>query len=112
MIIFINKSWRSGFRGFSVQAYKRVLSSFLLYGTLATIVAGAFYFLVPKFEKRAMLEEQRKDLMQKIDEKKKEIEALKTMQERFVNDAAFVEYVARQNKRINKNEFLFVYENE
>ena len=95
-----------------MQAYKKVLSSFLLYGTLVTIVAGAFYILVPKFDKKAMLDEQRNDLMQKIDEKKKEIEVLKGMQARFMNDPIFVEYIARLNKRISKNEFLFVSGNE
>lgn len=94
------------------QTYKKVLSNGVVFGVLASIVMGAYSILMPKFERRAMLEEQRKELAQKTDDKKKAIESLKIMQDRFENDETFVEYVARQNRRIRKNEFIFIYANE
>ena len=71
--------------------------------------AGAFaVVLAPKLNKLATLEEQRDDMSQKINDKKKAIETLKIMQNRFENDAEFVEYIARLNRRICKHEFIFI----
>ena len=81
----------------------------MIYGVFSLVGTGAlFAVLIPKFDKLARLEEQRDEMLQKISEKKKAIEALKVMQNRFENDANFVEYIARQNKRIRKHEFIFI----
>jgi len=69
---------------------------------------SAYYIFEPKFSRKTMLEGQRKEMLQKIEEKDRAIEMLKRNQERFENDDTFVEYIARQNRRIRKNEFIFI----
>ena len=58
------------------------------------------------------MEQQRNELMRKIEHKTREIEALKTKQHRFASDPEFVEYVARQNKRVRPNELVFVFDTD
>jgi len=80
---------------------------------IATIVTSAWVFcLEPNLKQREMLEEQRRDLLQKIGEKKKATDTLRTNQFRFENEPAFVEYIARLNFRIKKDEFIFISVND
>lgn len=73
-------------------------------------MAVAVFNLPPKFVAMQRLEERRNDYKRKIDYVKAEIESLKVKQQRFGSDPDFVEYIARQNKRIRSNEILFVQE--
>ena len=86
----------------------RFFSNIVFYGGLAAITGGTVYVLVPKYRQMTMLSQQRDELMRKIDDKKNEIETLKAQQRRFENDGDFVEFIARQHKRIRNNEFLFI----
>ena len=80
----------------------------MFYVGLLAIGVGAYYFLMPQYRQMTKLTEQRDEMFRKIDYKKNAIEDLKVKQKRFDNDPEFVELIARQHKRIHKNEFLFV----
>jgi len=77
-------------------------------GVVISTGVGAYHLFEPNFTRKMKMEEQRKEEGRKISEKKKAIETVKLYQERFENDETFVEIVARYNKRIRKNEFIFI----
>ena len=91
-----------------MQTLGKIVSNVVFYGGLLSIVVGAFYVLMPKYKQMTMLGHQRNELMRKIDYVKNATNDLKIKQKRFEEDPEFVEHIARQNKRIRHNEFLFV----
>jgi len=91
-----------------LEKYKRAFIGLVSCGVLISITVSAYYFFEPNFTRNRMMEERRKEQVQKISDKKKMIETVKIYQERFENDETFVEYIARLNKRIRKNEFIFL----
>ena len=95
-----------------MQALGRFFSNILFYGGLVALIAGAFYVFMPKYRQMSMLEHQRNELMRKIDYVKNVTADLKIRQKRFENDAEYVEYIARQHRRVRNNEFLFIVVND
>ena len=93
------------------MSFGKIVFCALISFVFLTIGGGAVYFLPPKFTQLAKLESKRNELMLDIDQRKTETEALKVMQKRFEKDADFVEFVARQNRRIRDNELLFIRDN-
>lgn len=82
------------------------------FSLLVATVGSAAYFLPPKFSQMKEYEKQRYEYLRKIEHKKSEVDALKLKQYRFLNNPVFVEYIARQNRRVRPNELLFVIEND
>jgi len=95
-----------------VEQFFKIVTKIVLFSVFMLVITGALCVLPPKIRQMNQLEFQRNDLMRKIDYKKSEIESLKNKQQRFASDPDFVEYIARQNKRVRSNELLFVFESE
>jgi Tfp pilus assembly protein PilO len=95
-----------------VNALLKIITQTTLLIALAIVVAGGLFILPPKLAQMNRLEKQRNELMRKIEHKSREIEGLKNKQQRFSSDPEFVEYVARQNKRVRQNELVFVFDAE
>ena len=93
-----------------MNKFLRVLGKGLIFAAWVTVMVVACINLPPKFIAMRRLEERRNDYKRKIDYVKADIESLKVKQQRFSSDPDFVEYVARENKRIRSNEILFVQE--
>lgn len=95
-----------------MNALLKIITQTTLLIALAIVVAGGLFILPPKLAQMNRLEKQRNELMRKIEHKSREIEGLKNKQQRFSSDPEFVEYVARQNKRVRQNELVFVFDAE
>lgn len=95
-----------------MNALLKIITQTTLLVALAIVVAGGMFILPPKIAQMNRLEKQRSELMRKIEHKNHEIEVLKNKQQRFSSDPEFVEYVARQNKRVRPNELVFVFDAE
>ena len=81
--------------------------------TIIVVMAAAGLFIVPpKIAQMQRLEHQRDELIRKIDHKHSEIKLLKEKQQRFKADPEFVEFIARQNKRVRPGELVFVFDSE
>jgi cell division protein FtsB len=78
----------------------------------ACAVAGGLFMIPPKVAQLRRLEGQRAELQRKIDYKNSEIKLLKEKQQRFKADPEFVEYIARQNKRVRPGELVFVFDSD
>ena len=90
----------------------KIITQTTLLIALVIVVAGGLFILPPKVAQLHRLELQRNELMRKIEHKSREIEVLKYKQQRFSSDPEFVEYIARQNKRVRPNELVFVFDAE
>jgi cell division protein FtsB len=90
----------------------KIITQTTLLIALVIVVAGGLFILPPKVSQLHRLELQRNELMRKIEHKSREIEILKNKQQRFSSDPAFVEHIARQNKRVRPNELVFVFDAE
>ena len=88
----------------------KIITQTTLITALGCVVAGALFIIPPKISQMHRLELQRNELMRKIEHKNREIEVLKNKQHRFASDPEFVEFVARQNKRVRPNELVFVFD--
>jgi len=95
-----------------VNVLLKIITQTTLLIALVIVVAGGLFILPPKVAQLRRLEAQRNELMRKIEHKSREIEILKIKQQRFSSDPEFVEYIARQNKRVRPNELVFVFDSE
>lgn len=95
-----------------MNAFLKIITQTTLLIALVIVVAGGVFILPPKIAQMNRLEKQRNELMRKIEHKSREIEVLKNRQQRFASDPEFVEYVARQNKRVRPNELVFVFDTD
>lgn len=95
-----------------MNAFLKIITQATLLLALVIVVAGGIVILHPKIAQMNRLEKQRNELMRKIEHKNREIEVLKNKQQRFSSDPEFVEYVARQNKRVKPNELVFVFDTD
>jgi Tfp pilus assembly protein PilO len=95
-----------------VNVLLKIITQTALLIALVIVVAGGAFILPPKISQMRRLEQQRNELMRKNDFKTREIDVLKTKQRRFASDPEFVEYVARQSKRVRPNELVFVFDND
>ncbi len=79
---------------------------------LVLVAAASLFILPPKVAQMRRLENQRTELLRKIDHKNSEIKLLKEKQQRFKAEPEFVEHIARQNKRVRPGELVFVFDAE
>jgi len=83
----------------------------LIIATVLVIVAGAVT-IVPKYYQMKGLDQQRNELMRRIDYKNHQLKLLKDKQQRFKTDPEYVERVARMNRRVRAGELVFVFDAE
>lgn len=87
----------------------RLFKAFFLVGFVAIVVTG-FAVSLPKHRQAAGLRAERERILRRIEEKKREIEEIKSKQQRFNSDREFVETLARQNRRVFPGELVFVFD--
>lgn len=90
----------------------KIITQTTLITALGCVIAGGLFIIPPKVAQMHRLELQRNELLRKIEHKNREIEVLKNKQRRFASDPEFVEYVARQNKRVRPNELVFIFDSD
>ena len=95
-----------------MNLFLKIITQTTLITALVCVVIAGLFIVPPKISQMHRMEQQRNELMRKIEHKTHEIEALKTRQHRFASDPEFVEYVARQNKRVKPNELVFVFDTD
>jgi Tfp pilus assembly protein PilO len=95
-----------------VNVLLKIITQTALFVALVIVVAGGLFILPPKVSQMRRLEQQRNELTRKNEFKTREIEVIKNKQRRFACDPEFVEYVARQNKRVRPNELVFVFDGD
>lgn len=74
------------------------------------IIAGGVYFCLPQIQQLRGLEEQKRDLQQRIDLRDRDIRAVKLNQHQFNTSPEFIEWLARKENRIAPNETVFIFE--
>ncbi len=89
-----------------------IITRTTLFTALVCLVTAGLFILPPKISQMRRLENQRNELLRKIDHKNIEIKILKEKQQRFKTDPDFVEYIARQNKRVRPGELVFVFDSD
>ena len=89
-----------------------IITRTTLVTALVCLVTAGLFILPPKIAQMRRLENQRNELLRKIDHKNTEIKLLKEKQQRFKSEPDFVEYVARQSKRVRPNELVFVFDSD
>ena len=83
----------------------------IFYFTLFAVVLVAGVMLsYPKYSQAQGLCRKRDQVLRRIDEKRREIAAIRDKQRRFKTDREFVESLARENRRVFPNELVFVFE--
>ena len=83
----------------------------LIVATVLVLVAGAMT-IVPKYYQMKGLDQQRNELMRRVDYKSYQLKLLKDKQQRFKTDPEYVERVARMNRRVREGELVFVFDAE
>ena len=89
--------------------WNKICQLFFMGAFLAVIVAGVM-MSYPKYRQAQGLSAERDQLRRRIEEKKREIAAIRDKQRRFTGDREFVEALARENRRVFPNELVFVFE--
>lgn len=74
------------------------------------IVCAGMRQVYPMFVRAQELNAKRDHIQRLIEDKKREISELKARQQRFNMDRAFVESLARKDRRVRPNEVLFVFQ--
>lgn len=95
-----------------MNVFLKIITQTTLLIALVIVVTGGVIVLPPKIAQMNRLEKQRNELMRKVEHKSREIEVLKNRQQRFASDPEFVEWVARQNKRVKPNELVFIFDTD
>ncbi len=90
----------------------KIITRTTLVTAFLCVFAAGLIIIPPKMAQFRRLEQQRNELLRRIDHKKAEIKVLKERQQRFKTDPEFVEAVARQNKRVRPGEMVFVFDSE
>ncbi len=73
-------------------------------------LTGAHAFITPKLTQWRGLERKRDELIEQIEQKKKQINTMKENQQRFKTDRDFVERIAREDRRVQPGELVFVFD--
>ena len=68
--------------------------------------------IAPKYYQMKGLDQQRSELMRRVDYKNHQLKLLKDKQQRFKTDPEYVERVARMNRRVREGELVFVFDAE
>ncbi len=90
----------------------KIITRTTLITALACIIVAALMMIPPKLTQYRRLEQQRNEMLRRIEHKKVEIKTLKEKQQRFKTEPEFVEAIARQNRRVRPGELVFVFEKE
>lgn len=77
---------------------------------LAVLTIAALVTLPSKWRQKCGMERQRDEQRIKISELKRQIAQYKEKQHRFKTDPAFVEHVARETRRVQPGELVFVFD--
>lgn len=89
----------------------KVLRVFTLVLVLGIIVVGSIAAW-PTYVRSRALKREDAELAERIEKKRREIEELKTFQRRYRTDSAFVEKIARRNRRVFPGELVFIFEDD
>ena len=90
--------------------FKEKFAKAVTIALLAVIGAGGAFTVWPTYLRGRSLKLQEAELTRSIEEKKREIAAIRDKQRRFTTDREFVESLARENRRVFPNELVFVFE--
>ncbi len=90
---------------------KEKVAKIVTISLLAIIGALGALSVWPTYLRGQSLKRQDAELSRRIEEKKREIAAIRDRQRRFTTDREFVEALARENRRVFPNELVFVFEN-
>ena len=74
------------------------------------IVATGVVISYPKYRQARGLEKRQAEILQRIEEKNREISELRENRNRFRTDREFVEALARENRRVYPGEMVFVFD--
>jgi cell division protein FtsB len=93
---------------------KLIFIIFVAIGLLfaGAVVVGTMQTIPPKWDNLRGLQHKRDELCAKIEAKKRAINTLKENQQRFKSDRDFVEMIARENKRVQPGELVFVFDQD
>ena len=81
------------------------------YVAFAAVIVTGVVLSYPKYKQAQGLCNERDQMRRRIEDKKREIAAIRDRQRRFTTDREFVESLARENRRVFPNELVFVFEN-
>jgi len=87
----------------------RVFQVFFVLAFAAIVLAGAAVCW-PNYRRAQALDVKRAETNARIDEKMREIAAVREKQRRFNSDRDFVESLARENRRVYPGELVFVFD--
>ncbi len=90
----------------------KIITRTTLITAFLCVMAAGLVIIPPKMAQLRRLEQQRNDMLRRIDHKNNEIKVLKEKQQRFKAEPEFVEHIARQNKRVRPGELVFVFESD
>ncbi len=89
---------------------QRILQTLFVLGFVGIVVAGILASY-PKYRHAQDLRAERDRILQRIEEKQREIAELRNQQRRFNTDREFVETLARRNRRVFPGELVFIFDN-
>ena len=92
------------------EGFKDKVAKTVTVALIVVIGVGGAVSVWPTYLRGKELKRQDADLMQRIEEKKREIAKLIEKQNRFRSDRDFVEQIARRNGRVFPGELVFVFE--
>lgn len=85
---------------------------YVVYTALFVIIGGGLFMMYPSFRLRQDLKRRDAEMQERIEFKKREINALIDCQRRFHSDKDFVKAIARQNHRVLPGELVFIFEDD
>ena len=88
---------------------QKILRVFFVLGFVA-IVAGGVFSTYPKYRHANDLRAEHERILQRIEEKQREIAEIRAQQNRFNTDREFVETLARRNRRVFPGELVFIFD--
>ena len=91
------------------KLWDKICQMFFFAAFAAVVVAGVM-LSYPKYKQAQGLCRERDQIRRRIEEKSREIAAIRDKQRRFTSDREFVESLARENRRAFPNELVFVFE--
>ena len=82
---------------------------FLFIAGFCAIGAWGAMRVLPKVQRMKGLEQERDRILQRIEDKKKEIASIRDKQRKFTSDREFVEMIARENRLLSPGELVFIF---
>ena len=73
------------------------------------IIVGGLVIVWPTYVRGRALKRRDSELTAQIEQKRREIEELKSFQRRYRTDKDFVEKIARKNRRVFPGELVFIF---